>query len=181
MVGPGRRAFLSMVGLWLAQAAMPVGLGRASENEAGLVPMDIPAGSANLDLPDLDGTIHGLAEYAGRVTIVSFWATWCPPCRKEMPSLARLTRKLPAGEFAVLAVNIGDDRERVIGFLDTIEHDGLTVLLDEKIRMTSQWYLRGLPATYVLDANGDVRLGAFGERVWDSPEMTAAIMALASS
>lgn len=131
-----------------------------------------------LDLPDLTGTQHQLADYSGRTTLVSFWATWCPPCRKEMPSLARLSRALGNEDYAVLAVNVGDREDRIRGFLDQIDSDGLTVLLDNDKSTPATWFLRGLPVTYILDGTGKVALAAIGDRVWDSDEMVTAIKAV---
>lgn len=124
-----------------------------------------------LDLADLEGATHRIGDYAGKVLIVSFWATWCPPCRKEMPSLARLNRELGPEGFEVLAVNVGDREDRVMGFLDEIDSDGLTVLMDPGKSTPSTWYLRGLPMTYILDRTGKVALAAIGDREWDSDEM----------
>ena len=130
------------------------------------------------DLPDLGGTVHTLSDYSGKILLVSFWATWCPPCRKEMPGLARLNRELGPEGFSVLAVNVGDRQDRIEGFLDEIDYDGLTVLMDTEKAMPSTWYLRGLPVTYILDGSGKVVLAAIGDRVWDSDEMIAALRSL---
>jgi len=134
-----------------------------------------------LGLPDLQGTLHGIENHRGKVLVVSFWATWCPPCRKEMPSLARLGRELGPERAAVLAVNVGDGQDRVRAFLDEIEHDGLTVLMDTDKTMPGTWFLRGLPVTYVLNRSGKVVLAAIGDRVWDAPEMVAALRAVGES
>ncbi len=130
---------------------------------------------AELNIPDLTGAVHQLEDYRGKTVVVSFWATWCPPCRKEMPTLARLGRELGTDDYAVLAVNIGDRQDKIQAFLDEIEHEGMSILLDSDKEMPSKWSLRGLPVTYIIDANGDVALGAIGERIWDSPEMVAGI------
>jgi len=128
-----------------------------------------------LDIADLDGKTHRIGDYAGKVLIVSFWATWCPPCRKEMPSLARLSRELGPDGYAVLAVNVGDREDKVRGFLEEIDSDGFTVLMDSDKSMPTAWYLRGLPVTYILGRSGKISLAAIGDRVWDSEEMIAAI------
>ncbi|TYC77991.1 TlpA family protein disulfide reductase [Stappia sp. BW2] len=134
-----------------------------------------------LDLPDPDGTVHTLSDYSGKVLLVSFWATWCPPCRKEMPGLARLGQELGPEGFEVLAVNVGDRQDRIEGFLDEFDHDGLTVLMDTDKAMPSTWFLRGLPVTYILDGTGKVILAAIGDRVWDSDEMISALRTLKST
>src|SRR5467141_2437482 len=68
-----------------------------------------------LELQDLDGAAHRLADYRGKTVLVNFWATWCAPCREEMPSIERLRRTLDGKPFAVLAVNVG---ESALGALD---------------------------------------------------------------
>ena len=78
----------------------------------------------------------------------------------------------------MLAVNVGDRQDRIEGFLDEIDYDGLTVLMDTEKAMPSTWYLRGLPVTYILDGSGKVVLAAIGDRVWDSDEMIAALRSL---
>ncbi|MEO9530628.1 TlpA disulfide reductase family protein [Roseibium sp.] len=131
-----------------------------------------------LDLTDLDGTRHRIGDYRGKVLAVSFWATWCPPCRREMPALARLARELGRDDFAVLAVNVGDREDRIRAFLDEIDDDGLTVLMDTGKTMPGIWYLRGLPVTYILNGSAEVILAAVGDRVWDAPEMVTALKEL---
>lgn len=155
----------------------------AAENDFFRLGLAEPAFALDpkLDLPDLGGTVHTLSDYSGKILLVSFWATWCPPCRKEMPGLARLNRELGPEGFTVLAVNVGDRQDRIENFLGQIDHDGLTVLMDTEKAMPSTWFLRGLPVTYILDGNGKVVLAAIGDRVWDSDEMVAALRTLKSS
>ncbi|WP_305987806.1 TlpA disulfide reductase family protein [Roseibium sp. MMSF_3544] len=131
--------------------------------------------NAELNIPDLAGKVHQLQDYQGKTVVVSFWATWCPPCRKEMPTLARLGRELGTDDYAVLAVNVGDRQDKIQAFLDEIEHEGMSILLDNDKEMPAKWFLHGLPVTYIVDTNGKVALGAIGERVWDAPEMIAGI------
>ncbi|MBG6142337.1 thiol-disulfide isomerase/thioredoxin [Labrenzia sp. EL_142] len=133
---------------------------------------------AELNIPDLAGKVHQLEDYRGKTVVVSFWATWCPPCRKEMPTLARLGQQLGTDDYAVLAVNIGDRQDKIEAFLGEIEHDGMSILLDNDKEMPAKWFLRGLPVTYIIDPQGKVALGAIGERVWDAPEMVSGIRAV---
>ncbi|EAV41271.1 thioredoxin family protein [Stappia aggregata IAM 12614] len=139
-------------------------------------PMVIDA--PELDIPDLSGNIHKIEDYRGKIVVISFWATWCPPCRKEMPTLARLNRQLGLDRFAVLAVNVGDREDRVRDFLEKIDHDALPILLDQDTKLVSKWFIRGLPVTYLLDPKGRVIYGAIGERVWDSPAMISGLKSL---
>jgi len=166
-----RRRFLAG-GTALALAPTPA-LG-ADNRKLGLLEPAFEI-SPKLDLADLSGETHRTGDYAGKVLVVSFWATWCPPCRKEMSSLARLSRELGPDDFAVLAVNVGDRDDRIRDFLEEIDSDGLTVLLDSDKTMPSTWYLRGLPVTYILNRSGQVVLAAIGDRVWDSEDMMAAL------
>jgi len=144
----------------------------------GLVRPPVAIDAPELNVPDLSGTIHRIEDYRGRTVIVSFWATWCPPCRKEMPTLARLGRELDSERFAVLAVNVGDAEDRVRKFLAQVDLGDLPVLLDRKSELASKWFIRGLPVTYLLDDAGKVIYGAIGERVWDSPAMVTGLKSL---
>ena len=176
MTAIGRRGIL-LAGLLCAAASSDFATVPARAG-SDFVEMNIPSETLDLGIADMDGQVHALKDYRGKVLVVSFWATWCPPCRKEMPSLARLSRALPPDRFSVVAVNMGDRRDRVETFLGEIDHAGLPVLLDEKNALATQWYLRGLPVTYILDPSGDLRLGVFGARDWDNPEITDQIVAL---
>ncbi len=171
-------------GAALATLATPAALGGpalASEQDfwrLGLAEPALTIKAPALDVPDLDGRIHRIEDYRGKTLIVSFWATWCVPCRKEMPTLARLNRELGSDNFAVLAVNIGDADDKVLNFREQFDIEGLPLLTDTDKTLPGTWYLRGLPVTYVLNGSGEVILGAIGERVWDSPEMIAALKSL---
>ncbi|TYC48271.1 TlpA family protein disulfide reductase [Rhodobacterales bacterium] len=166
-----RRAFLG--GCALAMTATFPAVAASDDLRALGLAKPAFAIEPELGLPDLAGNMHDVSDYAGKTVVVSFWATWCAPCRKEMPTLARLGRELGNEKFAVLAVNVGDGEDRIGAFIDEFDHQGLTVLLDSDKAMPGTWYLRGLPVTYVLSPSGEVILAAIGERVWDSPEMIA--------
>jgi thiol-disulfide isomerase/thioredoxin len=161
-----------------AATAIPAHGAEHDFRSLGLVKPPLAIEAPELNVPDLAGTVHQIGDYRGKTVLVSFWATWCPPCRKEMPALARLSRELDPDRFAVLAVNVGDQEDRVRDFLSKIDHDGLPVLLDRDTDLPSKWYIRGLPVTYVLDGAGQVIYGAIGERVWDSPAMISGLKSL---
>ncbi|WP_205602564.1 TlpA disulfide reductase family protein [Chelativorans alearense] len=146
-----------------------------------LVPAPSPLAGPELDIPDLAGNLHRLADYQGKVLVVAFWAAWCPPCRKEMPSLARLSRSLPADRFAILAVNLGDGPERIGNFLDRVDHSGLPILTDQASKLASAWHVRGLPVSYVLDPAGQVTYAVMGSLEWDSPAVRAQLLDLGAS
>jgi len=130
-----------------------------------------------LALPDLQGRVHRLADYRGRVVLVNFWATWCAPCREEMPSIQRLRRSLEGQPFEVLAVNLGEPASRVRGFLEQAPL-GLPVLLDGDTEAARAWKARVLPATYLVDADGRVRYWRFGAADWAEDPARARVLEL---
>lgn len=124
-----------------------------------------------LALEDLQGKKHDLADYKGKVVLVNFWATWCEPCREEMPSLERLRGKLAGKSFEVVAVNYGESREKVAQFLER-EFVSLPVLLDTQKDAARTWNVQGFPTTFVVDARGRIRYSVFGTRNWSDEATT---------
>jgi len=118
-----------------------------------------------LELKDVAGGIHRLEDYRGKVVLVNFWATWCGPCREEMPTIASLKKKLAGRPFAVLAVNVDEPESRVRAFLEKMPLDFPTVL-DPEGRTTKAWKVRILPATFLIAPSGRIRYAATGELDW---------------
>jgi thiol-disulfide isomerase/thioredoxin len=145
---------------------------------AALAEADIKPWKGNATLPlarnDLEGNAVDLRELHGRVLVVNFWATWCEPCRDEMPSLQRLRDKLDGKSFDVLTVNYGESREKVAQFLGR-EKVELPVLLDPERESAKAWGVGGLPMTFLIDAQGRVRYSVFGERDWTAGESLALV------
>lgn len=135
------------------------------------------AAEPSLELGDLQGRTHRLDEYRGKVVLVNFWATWCAPCREEMPALERLRQSLEGKPFAVLAVNVAEGGRVAGDFMKTMPN-GFTVLLDRDGRTAKAWGARILPATYVLGPDGEVRIRHFGALDWASAEARGRIEAL---
>jgi thiol-disulfide isomerase/thioredoxin len=136
---------------------------------AALAESDIKPWKGKATLPlsrsDLDGKVVDLKAMQGRVLVVNFWATWCEPCRDEMPSLQRLRAKLAGKPFEVITVNFGESAEKIAQFLDK-EKVTLPVLLDRDKETAQVWGVGGLPMTFLVDAGGRVRYSVFGERDW---------------
>lgn len=132
-----------------------------------------------LALKDLYGREHQLADYRGRLVLVSFWATWCEPCRDEMPSFDRLRRRFD-GRLEVLAVNYGEGEARVRAFLGKIPV-GFPVLLDRDATAAKAWQARVLPTTFLVDPAGRVRYSAVGELDWSAPSIEATLRSLLRS
>jgi peroxiredoxin len=140
------------------------------------LPGDVPAPA--MTLPDLSGRPHRLSDYRGRPVLVSFWAVWCPPCRRELAALADLHRRLADTPIALFAVNLGDSLERIAAFLADHPAPDLPVLTDADKSMTAPWHVRGLPLAYAIGRNGTLRLGALGERDWHAPAIERQLRAL---
>ena len=124
-------------------------------------------GKATLPLAgnDIEGRPVDLKSMQGRVLVVNFWATWCEPCRDEMPSLQRLRAKLAGQPFEVITVNFGESLEKIAQFIGN-EKVTLPVLLDTQKDAAKDWGVGGLPMTFLVDAKGRVRYSVFGERDW---------------
>jgi len=123
---------------------------------------------------DRHGNALTLADYSGKVVLVNIWATWCPPCRAEMPSLDRLAGAMAGPDFAVIALSTDrDGAERVARFFDDIRIENLDVMLDRSGDFARQAGVLGLPVTLVLDRRGREIARLLGDADWDSPEARA--------
>ena len=132
-----------------------------------------------LELADLDGKAHRLADYRGKVVLVNFWATWCTPCRDEMPSIERLRASLEGRPFAVVAVNVGESADAARAFAASMPL-GFPLLLDRDTRTSRAWGARILPASYVVAPNGAIRYSYFGELDWAKDDVVSTITQLMS-
>ena len=110
-----------------------------------------------------------LRELRGKVVVLNFWATWCEPCRDEMPSLQRLRAKMSGQPVEVLTVNYGEFPQRIEPFMKKQNID-LPVLLDTQKEAAKDWNAGGLPITFIVDRNGQARYWVFGERDWSEGE-----------
>jgi thiol-disulfide isomerase/thioredoxin len=130
---------------------------------------------------DLDDEEVDLEDLRGKVDVVNFWATWCPPCRREMPSLERLKLATAEHGVEVLAVNIGEDPDTVFSFTGTVDpQPTLPLLLDLDSSSLTAWKVKGLPTTYVVAPDGSIAYRAFGGREFDHPEIIRQLVTLAT-
>ncbi|HXM82026.1 MAG TPA: TlpA disulfide reductase family protein [Burkholderiales bacterium] len=127
-----------------------------------------------IELQDFDGAAHRLADFHGKTVLVNFWATWCVPCREEMPSIERLRRSLDGKPFAVLAVNVGENARAARSFVDAMPAR-FTWLLDRDTQTAKSWRARVLPASYVVGPDGRIRYSALGALDWSSDEVRKVI------
>lgn len=143
-----------------------------------LTPIDPPREAATFTLRDTLGNPVSLADYRGKVVVINFWATWCPPCRREMPSLNRAAAWLKQYDIELLAINSGEQPERVEKFLRERTLD-FPVVLDPNSDVSAEWKATRLPMTYVVDPEGRLVYRALGSREWDAPELLEPIRSLA--
>ncbi len=117
-------------------------------------------------LPTLDGSSIALSDLKGKVVLINFWATWCSPCREEMPSLERLYRHFKYEKFALLAVDIMEHPEKVKKFAREYNLS-FPILLDRTGDISAKYAANALPTTYIIDKEGKAVGKAIGPRKWD--------------
>ena len=129
---------------------------------------------------DLKGKPFDLAAYAGKPLLINFWASWCPPCRAELPALNRAHQALKDDGVVMLAVNVGETKSALEAFLEDYPID-FPVLMDEAGGSMKQWQIRGMPTTVMLNTSGEVVYHIAGERAWDSDVVLAQIRHLSEN
>ena len=130
-----------------------------------------------LEGPDLAGQQHRLSDYTGRVVLVNFWASWCPPCVHEMPSMQRLANRFAGKPFDILAVNLAEEPDAVKAFVEELDLE-FTVLLDPEGQSIKDWKVFAYPTSYVIGKDGRVRYALFGAIDWLDVETVRKIEAL---
>jgi len=122
-----------------------------------------------LELRDLDGKAHQLENYRGKVVLINFWASWCPPCLIEMPSLISVYKQFNEKGFEILAINLDENSKPVHEFLESIDIP-FKIFLDPKGLTAQNYLVYGLPYSVLLDREGKVRFKVFGGHDWDKGE-----------
>lgn len=168
----------SLVGRALLLSSLCLTLSTA-QAESNWKAFSTPGGQApqSLALHDLSGKPVDLASMKGQVVLVNFWATWCEPCKEEMPSLDRMTQKLAARGLKVVGVNFGEGKPRIEQFLKTVPV-GFPILRDDDSAVSKAWRVRVLPASFLVDRKGMLRYQLIGEANWDDPAVQAPILEL---
>ena len=133
------------------------------------------------ELIDLARRPASLKTYSGRWLLLNLWATWCGPCKEEMPSLDRLRARLAPRGPEVLAISLGDSINQIENFVEQTPV-ALPILIDHRRQMMNPaWQGRILPTTYLLDPGGIVRFIHVGARQWDDAALVAALETLSSN
>ena len=177
----GRRSLA--IGLALALAAVSVGLLAQRRRDADLARIAAgadelaPAAASSFVLPSLGGGTVALQQFRGKVLVVTFWATWCPPCRAEEPSLRKLARRFSPESFQLLAVSVDDDWESVDRFFAG-RKPPYAVALDRDASVARSWGTTQFPESYVVDARGNLRLKLVGARDWTGLDTLALLHGL---
>jgi peroxiredoxin len=135
------------------------------------------AATAPLELADANGVSHRLSDYRGKVVLLNFWATWCEPCRVELPSFERLRAALAGKPFVILAVQMGGSARTAH---DVAEKLGLRfpLLLDRDSTVTAAWGVNTLPTSFLIGPDGAVAFSHSGELDWSSTAARRKVEAL---
>src|SRR5262249_27246904 len=163
------------VAAWLCAAALiaPLPIASAQEPPKNFIFVDKGAPLAEITFDDVEGQARKLADFKGKVSLINIWATWCGPCRTEMPALDRLQARLGGSHFEVIPVSI--DRggiEAIRKFYSEIGVRNLAMYIDPSGQVLRQARALGLPTTLLIDRSGQEIGRVIGPVEWDAPEIT---------
>ncbi|MBU0928103.1 MAG: TlpA family protein disulfide reductase [Spirochaetes bacterium] len=147
-------------------------------DELGFYSFPTPEPLPPFSVPDLSGKAKGLADLSGKVVLLNFWATWCPPCRQEMPSIQILHDTLEGAAFEVMAISVSEAPSVVANFVKANPYT-FPLYLDESGSVSAPFVGRGIPTTFVLDKQGRAIAGVIGARSYDDPKVVSLFRELA--
>ena len=130
-----------------------------------------------IKLKNAFGKTVSKTNYKGKITVINFWATWCPPCVKEIPSLNRLKNKMVGLPFELISINYAEDQKTILNFLKKVNVE-FPVLLDLNGDVAKKWNVIAYPSTFVIDTQGEIKYGVNAAIEWDSEEFITRIKTL---
>jgi len=157
----------------LIAASLPIAA--AQEPSRNFIIHEAPKTVAAIQFEDSDGRSRSLNDFRGKIVLLNIWATWCAPCRKEMPTLDRLQAALGGADFEVVALSIDRRVDAVRKFFAEIGIQKLAMYLDSSAKATRQLGAVGLPTTLLIDREGREIARLIGPAEWDSPDIAAFI------
>jgi thiol-disulfide isomerase/thioredoxin len=135
----------------------------------GVQRIDPPFEAEGFTLEDLRGSMMSLKDFRGKVIFLNFWASWCGPCRIEMPAMELLWQVFQDDDFVILAVDVKEERDTVSSFIEKNDYT-FPVLLDSRGKVASMYDLRAYPTSFLIDREGRVVGKAVGAREWASKD-----------
>jgi peroxiredoxin len=166
-----------------AAVADPMDLGenvKQAFSKAGLPLMREKRPAIDFSLKRVDGGTVTLSKLKGKVVFLNFWATWCPPCREEMPSMEILYQRFHDQGLELLAVDLMENSKTVSAFLAN-NRLSFPAVLDTSGRVSSFYGIQAIPATFIIDRDGKIILYTAGGRNWNTPAVIAAFEELLTS
>jgi peroxiredoxin len=167
-------ALAQLVALALSASAAD---GLATLKSQGFTVYASPKAAPDFTVKRLDGTEVSLASLKGKVVMVNFWATWCPPCRGEMPDIEKLYAKTKGLPFEILAISSQESSGTVSGFLKSNKYT-FPIYLDSSGSVSRKYGISAIPTTYIIDAEGKMVARMVGAYDYDSAAFESAIKAL---
>ena len=157
--------------LGILQAELP-----SPELSHELTRLEPPVTAPGFSLTDMDGEQHTLDDYRGKVIMLNLWATWCPPCRREIPSMESIFQDLRDKGFVVLAVNQFETPDHVFSYMGQLSvYPTFPVLFDRDSKVSELYGVKGLPTTLLINRQGQVAYRAIGGRDFDHPRVRAIV------
>lgn len=144
----------------------------------GFYVFDQPFEQPNFSVAAINGSLKSRLSTKGNITLLNFWATWCPPCKQEIPTIQKLHETMKGEKFEIMAIDLGEPPASVKTFL---EQNKITypVYVDPKNSLAALYASRGIPTTYILDKNGKFIAGIIGSFEYDNPEFVRIMKELA--
>ena len=166
-------ALITLLPCGLVRAELPV-----PELTHRLTQLGAPVAAPGFSLEDMDGKKHVFEDYRGKVIMVNFWATWCPPCRREIPSMETLYQAFKNEPFTILAINQWESPDHVFAFMGQLEvYPNFPILFDRDSSVSQAFGVKGLPTTVLIDKQGRIVYQAVGGRDFNHPEVRRIVSA----